>query len=91
MHLIQRHATRPLSANRKCQSDMLINGVKQGLQELQSPRKLLKNWNLRLVGHISVVTLSVALNLVSLKSLCISLSNDVPFVTIMHLCGDQQT
>lgn len=42
-----------------------------------------------LLDHISVVTSSLTLNLISLESLFISLSIDVPFVGILHLGDDQ--
>lgn len=43
----------------------------------------------RLVAHISVVTSSSAPNLLWLESLFVPLSNDIPFVRMMHLWDDQ--
>lgn len=58
-------------------------------QQQKTPCKLIeKTGTLYLVGHIYVVTLSLALNLGSLENLFISLSDNVPFVRIVHFWDD---
>lgn len=62
-----------------------------GLIVQKMPEKFIYTKQVRylcLVNHISVGTLSLAFNLVSLGSYFISLSNDVSFVRMMHLLDE---
>lgn len=65
-----------------------LNTFKQKQKKTPTYKLIEKIGTLCLVGHIYVVTSSLALNLGSLENLFISLSDDVPFVRIGHFWDD---